>query len=120
MDRSKRWLSDEELSVYVENYERTGFQGALNWYRVRTAGGGRYADDCEVFAGRKIDVPCAFVSGKLDWGVYQEPGAIEKMVDGTVCSDFRGLRLVDGVGHWAPQECPEVVCEVVLGLVGSL
>ncbi|RAQ55305.1 epoxide hydrolase [Aspergillus flavus] len=117
---SKEWLSDEELAVYVGEYARTGFQGGLNWYRVRTAAGGRYTWDFDVYAGRKIEVPAAFVSGKLDWGIYQEPGALEKMVDGRVCSDFRVLRLVDGVGHWAPQECPGVVVEVILELLRGL
>ena len=37
------WLTDEELAVYAEAFERTGFQGGLNWYRcmtdpLRTAG----------------------------------------------------------------------------------
>ena len=27
-------LSDDELAVYVESYERTGFTGGLNWYRA--------------------------------------------------------------------------------------
>ncbi|KAB8233108.1 alpha/beta fold hydrolase [Aspergillus alliaceus] len=117
---SREWLSDEALGVYVGEFGRTGFQGGLNWYRVRTAAGGRYTGDFDVFAGRKIEVPTAFVSGKLDWGIYQEPGALEKMVDGRVCGDFRILRLVDGVGHWAPQECPDVVVEVVLELVRGL
>ncbi|KAB8266553.1 Alpha/Beta hydrolase protein [Aspergillus minisclerotigenes] len=117
---SKEWLSDEELAVYVGEYARTGFQGGLNWYRVRTAAGGRYTWDFDVYAGRKIEVPAAFVSGKLDWGIYQEPGALEKMVDGRVCSDFRVLRLVEEVGHWAPQECPGVVVEVILELLRGL
>ncbi|RAK98846.1 alpha/beta fold hydrolase [Aspergillus ibericus CBS 121593] len=120
VERCREWLSEEELGVYVAEYARTGFQGALNWYRVRTAEGGKYTWDWEVYAGRKIDIPCAFVSGRQDWGIYQEPGALEKMRDGTVCSNFRELRLVDGVGHWAPQESPEVVVEVILGLVKGL
>ena len=117
---SHAWLSDEELAVYVAEYERTGFQGGLNWYRVQAAKDGKYTGDYEVFAGKKIEIPCAFVSGKLDWGIYQEPGALEKMRDGTVCSDFRALRLVDGVGHWAPQESPGVVVDVILELVRGL
>lgn len=117
---SHGWLSDEELAVYVAEYERTGFQGGLNWYRVRTAKGGKYTADYEVFAGKKIEIPSAFVSGKLDWGIYQEPGALERMRDGTVCTDFRELRLIDGVGHWAPQESPGAVVDVILELVKEL
>lgn len=120
VQRSHEWLSDEELAVYVAEYDRTGFQGGLNWYRVRTAKDGKYTKDYEVFAGKKIEIPCAFVSGKLDWGIYQEPGALERMRDGTVCSDFRAMRLIDGVGHWAPQESPGVVVDVILELVRGL
>ena len=32
-----------------------------------------------MFAGRTIDVPSCFISGKSDWGVYQAPGAFERM-----------------------------------------
>ncbi|RAH84878.1 alpha/beta-hydrolase [Aspergillus japonicus CBS 114.51] len=117
---SREWLSDEDLAVYVREYQRTGFQGGLNWYRVQTAKGKQCTWDLEVFMGRKIDIPCTFVSGKLDWGIYQQPGALEKMENGEVCSDFREMRLIDGVGHWAPQESPEEVVQAILSLVGSL
>ncbi|PYI26699.1 alpha/beta-hydrolase, partial [Aspergillus indologenus CBS 114.80] len=117
---SREWLSDEDLAVYVREYQRTGFQGGLNWYRVQTAKGRQYTWDLEVFMGRKIGIPCTFVSGKLDWGIYQQPGALEKMENGEVCSDFREMRLIDGVGHWAPQESPKEVAQAILSLVGSL
>ena len=32
------WLPDKELNVYVHEYQRTGFQGGLNWYRVAQGG----------------------------------------------------------------------------------
>jgi microsomal epoxide hydrolase len=117
---SQAWLPDSDLDVYVAEYGRTGFQGGLNWYRVRTAADGRFTRDFDTFAGKKIEVPCAFVSGKMDWGIYQEPGALQKMVNGEVCSDFRFLRLIDRVGHWAPQESPDEVANAILRLVRSL
>ncbi|CAG8931969.1 unnamed protein product [Penicillium salamii] len=119
-EASKSWLPDDELAVYAGEYGRTGFQGGLNWYRVRTAAGGKYTRDLDVFAGKKLEPPCAFVSGKLDWGNYQEPGAIEKMKNGISCADLRILRLVDGVGHWTPQESPNEVARAILDLVGGL
>ncbi len=33
-----RWLPDSELAVYSAEYERTGFQGGLQWYRRGTGG----------------------------------------------------------------------------------
>jgi len=117
---SHSWLPDDELAVYVGEYARTGFQGGLNWYRVRTAAGGRYTRDYDLFAGKKIEPPCAFVSGKQDWGIYQEPGALDKMTSGAVCSNFRLLRLLDGVGHWIPQESPDEVVRTIIDLTKSL
>ncbi|KAJ5966337.1 hypothetical protein N7481_013051 [Penicillium waksmanii] len=117
---SHSWLPDDELAVYVGEYARTGFQGGLNWYRVRTAAGGRYTRDYDLFAGKKIEIPCAFVSGKQDWGIYQEPGALDKMTSGAVCSDFRLCRLLDGVGHWIPQESPLEVARAIIDLVRGL
>ncbi|KAJ5104945.1 hypothetical protein NUU61_002292 [Penicillium alfredii] len=117
---SQSWLPDAELAVYAAEYRRTGFQGGLNWYRVRTTAGGRYSRDVEVFAGKKIESPCAFISGKLDWGIYQEPGALERMRDGVSCADLRILRLLDGVGHWTPQESPDEVVRAIVDLVGGL
>lgn len=117
---SHSWLPDDELAVYTSEYTRTGFQGGLNWYRVLTAAGGRYTKDYEAFAGKKIEPPCAFLSGKQDWGIYQEPGALEKMTSGESCSDFRLLKLLDGVGHWVPQEAPNEVVETIVELTKGL
>lgn len=117
---SHSWLPDDELAVYVGEYARTGFQGGLNWYRVRTAAGGRYTRDYDLFAGKKIETPCAFISGKQDWGIYQEPGALDKMTSGAVCSDFRLCKLLDGVGHWIPQESPDEVARTIIDLARGL
>jgi pimeloyl-ACP methyl ester carboxylesterase len=67
----------------------------------------------EVYAGRKIDVPSLYISGKQDWGIYQDPGAVENMQNGISCSKFKGVELVDGAGHWVQQEQPEKVVELV-------
>jgi pimeloyl-ACP methyl ester carboxylesterase len=117
---SHEWLSDDDLAVYVAEYARTTFQGGLNWYRVRTAEGGRHTRDFDLFAGQKLTPPCAFIAGRKDWGTYQEPGAIQKMVDGEVCANFRFLKVVEDAGHWIPQEKPEEVTQGILELVRSL
>jgi pimeloyl-ACP methyl ester carboxylesterase len=114
--QSARWLPDSDLAVYVSEYKRTGFQGGLNWYRVATDP--RRMRDVEVFAGRKIDVPSLFIAGKRDWGTYQEPGVIERM--GEKCTKFRGVRLLDGAGHWVQQEQAEKVVELVAEFLRGL
>ena len=105
------WLTEAELEVYSAEYARTGFQGGLNWYRCRTSG--RFEAEAEVFSGRTIDVPSAFISGKSDWGVYQAPGALEAMQT-RACTKMLGCHLVDGAGHWVQQEQPEAVSRLLL------
>jgi len=113
---ANRWLPDGELKVYSDEYERTGFQGGLNWYRVRT--GGRVSGELEVFSGRTIDVPSTFISGRSDWGIYQTPGAIEKMQK-SACSQMREIHLIDGAGHWVQQEQPDEVNRLLLRFLKS-
>jgi pimeloyl-ACP methyl ester carboxylesterase len=105
------WLPDAELKVYSDEYRRTGFQGGLNWYRVRT--GGRTNGELEVFTGRTIDVPATFIAGRSDWGIYQVPGAIERMQK-TACTEMKEIHLIDGAGHWVQQEQPDAVNRLLL------
>jgi pimeloyl-ACP methyl ester carboxylesterase len=60
-----------------------------------------------------MDVPCCFIAGKSDWGTYQSPGAMQAM-ESSACSQFRGVHLVDGAGHWVQQEQPAVLSELLI------
>lgn len=113
---TEKWLSDEDLEVYVSEWERNGFQGALNWYRCQTDP--KQTRDLHLFVGKKIDVPSEFVTGTADWGNYQVPGALESFPKS--CSDFRGVSFVENAGHWPQQEQPQIVVENILRFVTSL
>ncbi|KAI0370571.1 alpha/beta-hydrolase [Pilatotrama ljubarskyi] len=103
-----KWLPDEELAVYTREYKRTGFQGGLNRYRSVTDP--TLAEELTLFSGRKIEVPAMYVSGRKDWGVYQNPGALDKMRE-KACTDMGegDVVLLEGAGHWAQQEQPEAL-----------
>jgi serine/threonine protein kinase len=73
----------------------------------------KLAAELQIFAGRTIEVPSCFISGKSDWGAYQNPGAIDRMRS-DVCKKMMGLHLVDGAGHWVQQEQPGRVSELLL------
>ena len=106
-----RWLPDSELRVYSTEYERTGFQGGLQWYRSRTEG--RSDPELQLFSGRGIDAPSIFIAGKSDWGTYQRPGNFELMQQ-SACTRMMGCHLIDGAGHWVQQEQPEHVSELLI------
>jgi pimeloyl-ACP methyl ester carboxylesterase len=112
--KSCAWLTDAELDVYVTEYARTGFQGGLQGYRRYTDAG--CVGDLRPFAGRTIDVPACFISGKSDWGVYQTPGAVEAMRN-RACANMTDFHLVEGAGHWVQQEQPEEVARLLRAFI---
>ena len=105
---ANRWLPEDELRVYSEEFGRTGFQGGLQWYRS----GGEGRVEMELFAGRTIDIPSMFIAGASDWGPYQRPGSLERMQE-RACADMRGVHFVEGGGHWVQQEQPEAVSRLL-------
>jgi pimeloyl-ACP methyl ester carboxylesterase len=111
---ANHWLPDSELAVYSAEYERTGFQGGLQWYRCGTSGA--FNAELQLWSGRTIDVPSAFIAGRQDWGTYQRPGAFEAM-QSSACSRMLLCRLIDGAGHWVQQEQPSEVARMLLQFV---
>ena len=112
-----QWLPETDLAVYAQEYARRGYQGGLQWYRC--------AIDREAFmaltqySGQAITVPSAFIGGAADWGVFQTPGAFEKM-QGVGCTDLRICELVAGAGHWVQQEQAEAVNRCLLRFLAQL
>ena len=111
------WLTDSELSVYVNEFGRTGFQGGLNSYRMGATGIG--AAELQLYAGKTIDQPSLFISGASDWGTYQNPGALDRMQN-TACTDMRGVHIVEGAGHWVQQEQPQITAKLILEFLKQL
>jgi pimeloyl-ACP methyl ester carboxylesterase len=111
-----RWLTEAEVEVYATEYARTQFTGALQGYRVRRGTDPRSIAEMHTFSGRTIDVPSLFIAGASDWGMYQTPGAIERM-QGMSCTRLIGVHRVEGAGHWVQQEQPAKVCELLLAFL---
>jgi pimeloyl-ACP methyl ester carboxylesterase len=108
-----KWLTEAEVDVYASEYTRTQFTGALQGYRVRRGSDPKSVAEMRTFSGRSIDVPSMFVGGGSDWGVYQTPGAVDRMQK-TACTRMTGFHLVDGAGHWVQQEQPEQVSRLLI------
>lgn len=109
-----KWLTEPELGVYTEEYGRTGFQGALQAYRV-------FSDpdlnaELRLFSGKTIDVPSLFIGGKSDWGTYAAPGALDVMTT-KAATRMGGIELIDGAGHWIQQEQPVRLGTLLLAFI---
>jgi pimeloyl-ACP methyl ester carboxylesterase len=110
--RRPEWLSEEELEVYVESFERTGFTGGLNWYRNID----RNWELTAPVAERRVEQPALFLTGELD-PVRRFMGA--EAMNGWV-SDLREEIVVPGAGHWVQQQAPEAVNSALLDFLAIL
>ena len=109
-----KWMTEEEMAVYATMFQKTGFQGGLQWYRCMTDPA--HIATLQLFAGKTIDVPAMFIAGKQDWGIYQKPGDFERMQT-DACTKFQACHLIDGAGHWVQQEQPEACQQHLLNFV---
>jgi pimeloyl-ACP methyl ester carboxylesterase len=108
------WLTQDDLDMYVAEFERTGFAGGLNRYRNVD----RDWEDLSAFRGLNIDVPSMFIGGDRDgptvWGkvsIDRFPTTLPKL--------FKSV-ILPGCGHWTQQERPDEVNALLLEFLGSL
>ncbi len=105
------FMTDDELAVYVEAYERTGFRGGLSYYRAIDR-------NWEVTApaeGRTIDQPALFLTGSRDPVRRFMPAEAMR----GVVTDLRDEIVVEGAGHWVNQEAPGEVNRALLAFLGQ-
>jgi pimeloyl-ACP methyl ester carboxylesterase len=107
-----RFMTDDELAVYVESYERTGFTGGLNLYRNVD----RNWEETAAYGDRRIDQPALFLTGERDPVRKFMPA---EAMDGWV-TDLRASVVVPGAGHWVNQEAPGAVNEALLGWLAEV
>jgi pimeloyl-ACP methyl ester carboxylesterase len=110
--RRPEWLSEEELGVYVDAFERTGFTGGLNWYRNID----RNWELTEPFAGRRVEQPAIFITGERDPVARFMPREVMR----PLLADPRGEVVVPGAGHWVQQEAPEAVNDALARFLAGL
>lgn len=100
-DRLPEWLSPAELDHYVEEFTRTGFTGALNWYR-------NFDRNWHIMgspAAETIGVPALFVGGTQDPVLnFTRMDRAREVATGP----YRQVML-EGAGHWIQQERPEEI-----------
>ena len=102
-ERLPFWITEEELSVYVKEFTRTGFRGALNWYRNMD----RDRELLGFLAGSKIQQPSVFLAGAEDAVVTIYRAAFDSLEQ--TMPRLTAKILIPGAGHWVQQEKPEEV-----------
>jgi epoxide hydrolase A/B len=110
--RRPDWLPEEDLQVYVDAFERTGFEGGLSWYRNIDRNWERSAH----LADRPIERPALFVVGSEDPVRRFMPA---EAMDGWV-TDLREVVVLDGAGHWIQQERPGEVNAALLRFLADV
>lgn len=111
-DRLPDWLSAEELDTYIGEFTRTGFTGALNWYRNLDRNWHLMANP----ATQAITAPALFIGGTADpvLNVMSVDRAVE-----VVKGPYEQV-LLDGAGHWIQQERPDEVNAALLSFLSRL
>jgi pimeloyl-ACP methyl ester carboxylesterase len=107
-----RFLTEDDLRVYVDAFTRTGFTGGLSYYR-------NIDRNWELLApldGRRIAMPALFVTGTRDPVARFMPA---EAMDGCV-TDLRGVVRIDGGGHWIQQERPAEVNAALLEFLAGV
>lgn len=109
-----RWLSDDDLDFYANEFERTGFSGGLNRYRNVD----RDWEDMSVFRGQAITVPALFIGGDRDGPTLWGMPSIEQFP--TTLPRLHRSIILPGCGHWTQQERPTEVNDALLEFLASL
>lgn len=100
------WISPDEFEHYVDEFSRTGFTGALNWYRNYD----RNWESTPQLAGARITAPALFVGGTADpIGATMNPARAREVAAGPYREEW-----VQGAGHWVQQECPDDVNRILV------
>jgi len=110
------WLTEGDADFYIGEFERTGFQGALNWYRNID----RNWELLAPMAGARVTVPALYIAGDRDLvlafrGMDQVIANLPKFVP-----QLRGTVLLPGCGHWTQQERADEVTEAIVNFVRRL
>jgi pimeloyl-ACP methyl ester carboxylesterase len=103
-DPRPQFLTPDELAVFVETFQRTGFTGGINWYRNFTRNW-RLAEG----VADKVTQPSLMVMAELD--AVLPPSAADGMEQ--YVPDLEKA-LIKGSGHWTQQEKPAETSRVIL------
>jgi pimeloyl-ACP methyl ester carboxylesterase len=102
-------LPPEELQVFIDTFERTGFTGGVNWYR-------NIDRNNEAHPGvgtQRLELPCLMVTA--EWDPALNPMLAANMPN--LCGDLE-MKMIEKCGHWTQQERPDELNAILLDWLG--
>ena len=102
------WITETDIDVYVAEFTRSGFRGAVSWWRNVDRGWELLAP----FAGAAVTVPALYMAGDRDFvaAVYSKDIAKQSVL----VPKLRPAIMLAGCGHWTQQErAPEVSAAMI-------
>ncbi len=108
------WITEQDLDLFTEMFELSGFVGPVNWYRNMDANWSQ----TPFLNKAKILQPALFIEGERDavrvmYG--SNPEAMQKYVP-----NLKDFVTLPGVGHWTQQEQPEAVNRALIEFLAAL
>ena len=113
-ERLPPWLTSQDLAIFTQAFERTGFRGGLNWYRNAD----RTWELTPFLRGAKLRQPALFIAGEHDTLMTLNRPAIDTLED--VMPNLRKKVVLPGAGHWIQQERPTEVNGLLLEFLVGL
>ncbi|MCZ6708040.1 MAG: alpha/beta hydrolase [Chloroflexi bacterium] len=97
-DELPAWLSEADLDVFVESFERSGFSGGINWYRNID----RNWAITPQLATAKVEQPALFFIGEKDLPFLTATPGIDRMKE--LVPNLTKVVWLEDCGHWTQQE----------------
>ncbi len=110
------WISESDIDFYGAEFKRTGFRGALNYYRNVD----RNWEILGAMAGLLVSVPALYVAGDRDF-VISFPGTDQLLANlKNFVPGLRNIQMLPGCGHWTQQERPDEVNAMLVDFIRAL
>ena len=110
------WLTDADIDYYAAQFARTGFTGALNWYRMID----RSWELMAPWSGARVQPPALYIAGDRD-DVLNFPGmrnALPHLSD--FSPNLKDTLFIEGAGHWVQLERAEEVNAALIAFLREL
>lgn len=108
------WVVPADLAYVIAEFQRTGFRGALNWYRAVR----RSWELLTPWRDAAIHQPALFIGGERDDVLRFAGKAIGRF--GETLPGLRGCHVLPGAGHWVQRERADRVNALLLDFLRGL